>query len=402
MNYDRLKKMIFYLAPLMSFSNILVGRFNLSMILFIYIIAYASQKMKVFKISNKFHILAILFGIGALISVSDINAEIDTAFERSMTVIPNYLYWSLIVIVLTNISEKIEFISTENLEKLSGGLAIGVVFTVIFYEYINQTGLPFINDNTPNSYAFLLVCFTAISIKYLQLKKRKYLMLFIFVSVLISLLFLERRAGFVLVFASGLIALKYESLTINNILINSIFIGMFFLLLELSIVQNSIMAISPRIYETLYETENIKSQDQSYLTRVAQVEKAGIIFSEHPLTGIGLNNFAVFENVQLLGNFEGADVIMHKDLTNKGAHNSYIMLLAEGGLLIFIPFVLLLFWNIYYFIVDFNKRSSIETTYYFSFIAMACHLYFIAEIVNVFAWFLIAVVSCISLKYRTR
>jgi O-antigen ligase len=79
-----------------------------------------------------------------------------------------------------------------------------------------------------------------------------------------------------------------------------------------------------------------------------------------------------------------------------------MVLLAEGGLLVLIPFLILLLFNIYHFVVNYRKRTELENAFYWSFLAMTIHIYLISEILNVFAWFLIAMTSAISLKYSSR
>jgi O-antigen ligase len=128
------------------------------------------------------------------------------------------------------------------------------------------------------------------------------------------------------------------------------------------------------------------------------VEKTLIIFDEHSLTGIGLNNFTNYD-VYFEGNFEGSQFVVNKDGTNdKSAHNSYASILAEGGLLLFIPLALLLLFNIIHFFKSFTKRSQMENAFYWSFLGMCIHLYFISAILNVFAWFLIGIVTALSVK----
>jgi O-antigen ligase len=396
---NRIVRLIAVLAFFMSFNNILIYGTNLSMLVFITLFLYTTFKFQIIKIQNKIHYFVCFFGIAAIISCLDVNnPTIYNGLERSLIVLPNYIYWCFLIIGLTNLNNVINFLDFRSLTIISKYLAFGTLLTIVFYEYFSGSGISILNDNTPNSYAFMMVCFSSISVVYLYEYKKTIYSIVFFLIILSSLLFLERRAGFILVLISCLLSLNFESFNYRKIL-NSFFIALILtVILQLDIVKSFIFDSSSRVYETIYESGNIKTKDQSYLTRLAQVEKGITLFKEHPLTGIGLNNFSVI-NVNILGNFKGAELIIHKRLDNKSAHNSYISLLAEGGLLIVIPFSLILLFNIYYFVVYYNKRTKLENSYYWSFIAMLIHLYFISELYNVFAWFLIALVSCLSLKY---
>ena len=244
-----------------------------------------------------------------------------------------------------------------------------------------------------------MICFSAVSLVFLSKKYGNIIALLFLGLILLTLINHERRAGFILVLLSALASLYIKKIRIVAF-ITPIIVGLLvYAMLQSNVVENMLYNNSPRIYELLYENKKLKATDQSYLVRRAQVEKGLTIFSEHPLTGIGLNNFVLY-SVQFQGNFEGAELVINKEgLDNISSHNSYINLLAEGGLLIIIPFALLLLYNLFHFIKSYNKRSQIENAFYWSFIGMCIHLYFISEIVNVFAWFLIGIVSALSVTY---
>jgi len=390
--------LISWFALFMSFNNLLVLGTNISMFLFIYLLIQTVRKYSVIQLAALPHWAVLFFALGAIISVYDVNASGEDARARSMSVIVNFIYWSVLIITVSNLAPKIGLLRDENLYKMAGYIAFGVFLCVLFYEFKNVLSFPFLKRNTPNSYAFVLVCYSSIAMVYLRKKYSRNAMLFGLSVILFSMLFLERRAGFMLVASSTFFALNFDKLTLKTV-VSMLFVGLFgFVLLQLDLVKGGLKNASPRIYETIYESENISTQDQSYLTRVAMIEKGMVIFQENPLTGIGLNNFSN-HYVKIPGNFIGSDLVVQKELNDKSGHNSYIALLAEGGLLVLVPFLILLFYNIYHFVKDFKKRTRIESAFYWSFIAMCIHIYFISEIYNVFAWFLISMVTAISIKY---
>jgi O-antigen ligase len=400
-NPTKLVKLTSWFALLMSFNNLIFFGINFSVIFFLYFYAFASKYYVLYSIKEKVHIYSILFGIGAIISVIDLNANGEDTLGRAMLVLPNFIYWTLLVIVFTNVSTKSNLLDEKNLVFISEKIFIGIIFSLVFYEFRTFLKAPFLIKDTPNSYAFGIVCFSAISTVYAYQKYGKIKMLIFITMVLLSMLFLERRAGFVLVFLSAFLAMNFSKISLKSIfslLISGLFV---FLLLKVSFIENIILSASPRIHESLYESKNISTQDQSYLTRVAMVEKGLAIFAENPLTGVGLNNFSN-HTVNILGNFSGSELILQKELNNKSGHNSYIAMLAEGGALLLIPFLLLISFNLYHFVVNYRRRTVLENAYYWSFVAMVIHIYLISEMYNVFAWFLLAMVSAISLKYAKK
>jgi hypothetical protein len=383
----------------MSFNNIIIGGFNISIFIFVYFILLSFVKYPIFNINALPHWAAFFFSIGAAISVYDLNVTADDAFSRSIIVLPNFIYWSLMVIAISNISPIIGLLQPIFLKKIAKFLTIGLFITVCFWEFKALFNLPIFKINTPNSYAFVLVCYSAIGMVYLRSRYNQFVMLVGLIIILLSMLFLERRAGFVLVALSSFFALKFDEIDLKSILSIFIFSIFGFLVLQLEIVENGLKVSSERIYELIYESENIKTEDQSYLTRQAMIEKGLIIFGEHPLTGIGLNNFTNYY-VEIPGTFAGSELVLNKELNDKSGHNSYIALLADGGLFVIIPFLILVIYNLYSFVKDLKKRTKMESAFYWSFIAMCIHIYFISEIYNVFAWFIIAIVTSISLKYK--
>ncbi len=388
-----------WLALMMSFNNLLLGGINFSLVFFVAFVFLTARRYNFLNLNELPQIFALFFAIGAVISVIDTNGNGDESLERALIVLPNFMYWSLMIIIFVNVLLPAGLISKYSLESLSKFIAIGVLLSLIFYEFKNVLNFPFIKYNTPNSYAFTLVCYSAIGVTYIRQKYGKTRMLIYVAIILLSMLFLERRAGFVLVFSSVFMALNFNNISLKTLYSFGFSILFVFIILQLSIVENFLYDASPRIHESIYESENIATQDQSYLTRLAMVEKGIIIFSENPLTGIGLSNFPT-HYVAIPGNFEGSELVIRKDLSNKSGHNSYIALLAEGGLFIIVPFLLLIAFNLYHFVIDFKKRTNLESAFYWSFLAMVIHIYLISEIFNVFAWFLIAIVTTISVKYK--
>eukprot|EP01035_Chromulina_nebulosa_P004957 gene4957-6732_t len=73
--------------------------------------------------------------------------------------------------------------------------------------------------------------------------------------------------------------------------------------IQLEAVKSAIFSLNERTYYIIYETEETLTTDQSYLIRLAQVEKGLGLFQENPFFGIGLNNFT-YRPYSFKGDFE--------------------------------------------------------------------------------------------------
>lgn len=382
-----------WMALFMAFPVILIAGFNITVFIFL---AICVKFTNLFKISSRVLLLPVFFGIGAVLSVLNIIESSSVSLASSLRVLPNYIYWCLLVIMLVNLNKYID------LKKISKYTAIGVCISIVYYlAQDSLRGLSLIlNGLTPNSFSFIMICFTTPAFIYLSVVKKSKKLGFIFLAISLLLLVSEgRRAGTVLVLVPSIVALIFTKLEVKSLAWGFILFMFSFFLLQTTSVKSGVETLNPRIYRLLYESEDMATEDFSFLVRRLQVEKALLIFKDYPYTGIGLNNFINY-SVDFEGNFEGSDIVMRKAKMNKkSAHNSYVHILAEGGLFLLVPLLILLLYNLYQFVVKYNQRSQIENAYYWSFTGMCVHLYFITGIVNVYAWFLIGIVTMLTVKY---
>lgn len=380
------------MALFMAFPVILIMGQNMTVFLFLAIFLTLAKKVNLFYISKNILFVVLLFAIGSVMSVFIDSFNIN----NSLIVLPNYLYWSLLVIMLVNLDKYIE------LKEVSKFTAIGVCFSISHY-FLQDSyrGLSFLlNRLTPNSFSFILICFVSPAFIYFTVVKKNMILGLLFLTLCVSFLVSEgRRAGTILVLIPSILAFIYDKIELRKMIMGFGVFLILFILMQTSFAERTIQALNPRIYGLLYESETIATEDFSFLVRRLQVEKALIIFKDFPLTGIGLNNFSDY-SVNFQGDFEGSERVLSKvNMDNKSAHNSYANILAEGGLLMIVPLLLLFLYNIYQFILNYNNRTQIENAYYWSFLGMCVHLYFITAIVNVYAWFLIGIVTMLSVRY---
>jgi O-antigen ligase len=340
--------------------------------------------------------IASLMAIAVIIS--SIGAEIklgDEFFMNSITVLPNYLYWATLIIGLGNIALKVTKLI--NLYKF---IFWGIISTIITYHFLYGIlgYIPFFKEQSPNSFAFILITFGPIATSYLHNTKKNWLYTILFILFITLAGFLSgSRSGSLLTLLGGFAILAINSWVNMTLLV---FFGIFITIsapqiLDNPNVKNGIRTLNVRTYALIYETENTLETDRSYLTRLAMIEKGMGIFNDHPLTGVGVGNFTKVDyDIQF--DFEGGQFIERKEdslTTGTSAHNSYISILSEGGLLLLLPILLLIFIPILFFIMRFNQINSLARALFISIILMSIHSWFISGMINVYAWFLLGITN---------
>jgi len=374
---------------------LLIGGVNISILLFALLFYGYNQKINTLRVKTFPQVMVGLFALAAVISVIFIESSSGVSLRRSLAVLPNFIYWSILIIFLINIRNEID------LNRVSKSLFIGLIVIAIVYFFVPN--VPYIiNGSSPNSFAFITICFTAPAAVYLRRRySLGYAILFSLV-VMLLLYFQGRRAGLVLVLLSSFGAIFVTKVK-TKVLFGILFLGVIsFNILMLPPVQKSLIQLNPRIFGLVYKTEEVFTEDRSYLVRRLMVEKAILISKEHPFTGIGLSNFTNYD-VSFIGDFEGSEYVIRKSSRNDwSAHNSYAALLAEGGYLLLTPFVMLLLYNLFHFATRYNRRGQLENAFYWALIGMIIHIYFISAILNVFAWFLIGIVSALSVLNKQK
>jgi hypothetical protein len=352
--------------------------------------------VRLFRVNSFLSFNAIILVLGA--AASTVGAGINQGkdfFMNSIIILPNYLYWGVLIIILGNTALKI-----------SGLLAIykvffwGLISSIITYYFLSPllSGIPIFRSVTPNNFSFILILFSPVATAYLHYTYRNTF----FTSILIIIITL---AGFLSGSRSGsILALTgaFVTLSLNSWLrmILTIFTGIFILIaapqvIESPSVKASIKNLNERTYDLIYSTDETLTTDRSYLTRLAMIEKGLNIFEEHPIEGVGVNNFTKVAG-EIDFNFEGAEYIEGKEeILSEGisAHNSYISFLAEGGLLLFIPMILMILFPLFYFIFNFNNIIGYEKAIFISILFMAIHSWFISGLLNVFAWFVLGIAN---------
>jgi O-antigen ligase len=286
-------------------------------------------------------------------------------------VLPNYIYWGILIIILSSQGDKLNF------KIIAVASFWGILFSTFFY-YIQNIipDLPGLTRLTPNSYSFILICFSPLAIYHYSKQKNLISGLFLLLVLLVVLFYEGRRAGFIFVLCGGLMTLFLTKIKFKILIISFVAFISVLGILSIDKIEQLILNSNDRIHGLIYQSSEIKTSDQSFLVRKAMIEKGLIIFMEHPLLGIGLNNFSNYY-VNIDYEFEGGYLIRHDNQIyneSTSAHNSYISLLAEGGLLLFLPFIFLLFRIIVPTFLNYNSLPEYHRPILISLIFMVFHL----------------------------
>lgn len=358
-----------------------------------------------FTVRSIMSVVATLVFIGATCSVIGGGIKYgEEYFYHSLKLLPNYLYWATTVIFIGNLG-----LSMLKLQDIYKSFFWGLISLVITFFLLNPllSIFPFYNASSDNSFAFLLILFSPMATAYVHYSKKNltYTIAFI-LFVTLSGFLSGSRSGSLLTLAGSTLTLVLETWVKTLV---TFFLVLFILIAapyikENQAVKKSILNLNERTYHLIYETEETLNTDFSYLTRLAMVEKGLELFEQNTFTGVGIGNFGK-TNVDLDFNFEGGELIAHKDEileTGVSAHNSYISFLAEGGLLLFIPFVFLMFYPIFYFVTHFNSIETFEKAIFISIIFMCIHSWFISSMLNVFGWFVLGIANSYIINKNTQ
>jgi O-antigen ligase len=178
-------------------------------------------------------------------------------------------------------------------------------------------------------------------------------------TMLVSpLLFLltDGRAGAVIgVLEVILLSLIYNRRLIIKIVPITVVIGIFLFFLQYnsenirSLLSNAVTPISPRVSAFILAeegTEGDLSHDRSWLTRQLMIEKGLEIIKIYPILGVGPLNFINYEaNLSNYYSNEKYQRLAYRldtnktDLNTTSAHNAYIQMVSEYGVLGFLVII---------------------------------------------------------------
>lgn len=395
---ERVRRLTFWYAFFMAFPTILIVQ-NISIFFFPFLLyGLYSLSGKLFTLKYGIQFIALAFGVGAILSVVNIPERMASgSFGNALEVLPNYLYWVVLILVLTSHRKWIQ------LDAVYLGIFWGILFSIVYYFVLQNflTGIPIFKVLTQNTFAFLLICYCPILVWFTWYKFGFWKAIIILIGLSVFGFLSGSRSGSLLTLSGGVFALLLNRKSGTRIYLFGVIAYLIVVFtIDNKVVKETVYYLNTRTYDLIYNRTKTLEEDRSYLTRLAQVEKSLLIFDKYPWNGIGLNNFGNYR-INLPGNFEGSKYVVNKkDIDKKSAHNSYFGFLAEGGILLTIPFVLLLLYCILWYLKSMQKLKPEYRPIFIGIIHMSIHLYFIYAILNVFAWFLIGLGCWVIVKHK--
>jgi len=146
---------------------------NLSFFIFPFLLLSFKEKYKYyFKYIGILQFAAFFFGLSAMICTLDLllRPDVDsTMFMTSLRVIPNYIYWCIIILFLVSHREHLDFSLITM--AIFHGITVLVIYHLILQPFLGINKLPIFKTSNPNAFAFLLICFNVIGTYYTYKKK---------------------------------------------------------------------------------------------------------------------------------------------------------------------------------------------------------------------------------------
>ncbi len=374
---------ILFLTSILVFINI--GPVSVSFPIGLMVLVYFSRRIhfKLFRKPVLWLTLLVLTGyISSILS--------DIPFVNNLYFLIQLFYWLLLT---CTIGQLYPYIDKKMLGKtiVVGTIILGTVNFLLGW-------------GTQNSVAFTLVIFTPLGLYGIGKKALTFLYAFL---MLFFMFFNESRSGFfILTFEMLFLFFQYFQLRKMKIIIVSIvsvFVLFFFTPLN-TIIGKFIEPYNPEVAALLIDSDAVFSTDKSWIQRKIQVQKGLQLFEEHPIIGIGPNNFSktyVDIDITNIQNVDEATLIETlKKADYRSTHNSYITLLSEFGavglaffILFLIPFLIKSFQNI-------NYKGESDFLLVVAVVGMCLYFYTIAAFYGTAAWLFYGLIYGYTNSYR--
>jgi len=371
--------MLIFVCAVLIFLDL--GLFSLSFIFGSFLILYSLNKqITIFRISGSIWFLA-SFLIVALTSI--LFSELYITLNHVKLYIQT-LYWFLLAVIVYN------GYPTINKRSLSKCILLSTLVLLILYVIGFRHGL------TQNAVAYIVIIFSPLGYFYLQKDWQKaiYAILLIFLMLLNG----SRTGAIVSIIQSGLIIILSNSNLSRYFKLTIIILVLLISLFNIEPVRKSlgyaVFGYNQRLGILLKDPELVLRTDKSWLIRRAQVQKGKQIFAEHPILGIGYSNFTKYDvNIDLLkiGIYKK---LSKKSVQNRSAHNTYVAILAETGILGFFSIVLLFITLLVRFWKNSNNLGNkFEGLVFVSFIGLLVYFYTISSLMGTNTWIMFGLIA---------
>ena len=376
--------------------------FGISITFFIFLVIIAIHVFKRIQIvtpdkTNKWFIL--LFSAGTLSTLFHPPLDIEVSIMADVKTISQFFYWFLLAMYVRSNFYLIDW------WRLSKYFLWGIVALIIgFYYSPFKIDLDFIKIGfklSRNGFIYNMLSFIPFTMWYMRYSNLRRIYLLILCMFVLSILFSNGRAGFVLILIQVMLIGLILYPRFRGIFLTGIFALAFTFVIwqfysEAGITSDIADIVRPvnkraaaMIAREGYEGD--LSLDKSWQLRRLMVDKAVETVREYPLFGVGWLHFEnYFARFETLGNYPR--LLSHGDkfLNTRSSHNSYAMYLAEGGIIGFMILLVILFITFKPLTRKFLKNSLSESDLpMVSMLILAIYFYVITSITGANTWFVI-------------
>jgi O-antigen ligase len=350
---------------------------------------------KKYYLKVEFFLLLIVIYVSTIFPPQE-RLERHPGFFSAFMILVQYTYWILVTIFFILYSKYLDIYSFGKW-CFYGVLASTICFYFVHYNL--NTGLFALElYQTRNAFVFTLLTGIPISFFYL-IKRFKGIKLFLFFpGFFFALLLTNGRSAAIIGFIEILLlaGIVYKSqMKLILIIVAPLVVLIFFFQTVQSepleeIVASKVESFNPRMAELLRgEGEGDLNEDRSWLHRKLMIEKGFEIFNLYPILGIGANNFKYFDgSLKSLDDYVRLNYMSNDFYNRRSAHNSYIQILAEFGILGLILFILIFIRPIRYMSLSafFQSDLNFFNLILISLISMLIHFYSISSITGALPW----------------
>jgi len=374
--------MLFALATLAIFD---IGTISLSFVFGALLIILSLNEYRFFFVPRGLTKFLVLFVFVALISlaVSEVPATSTTPVRAAQLV-----YWLFLALFVYN---SYDYIDKDILSKV-------VLISALLFLILDVTFMSL----SQNAVAFTVIIMGPLG--YFSLKR--YFFRLLFAMLLMFLMLLNgSRTGAILSFVQTVLffflftprLLKYSKFLLITVVILATSLNLKPVRIAIGRFVNQ---YNERVGELLINPDYVFRNDMSWLQRRAQINKGKQIFESHPLLGIGIFNFPRYTIDIDVSNIE-TDRGKIRNIKNRSAHNSYVALLAETGILGFSVIVLMFSLALWPFIKNLNQiGGTFEGCVFISLVGLLGYFYLISGFFGSSAWLIYGLILGASAKIR--
>jgi len=213
------EKLLFWYTFLMAFP-VITPLVNASFLIFPFLIYIYSKNFgnKLFYKGLMYPII-IIFIIGIILNLLSVMLKGEDRFvKNTLRVVPNYIYWLILINFLFSYRNYINF--RVILKGLLWGLMISILYYFINKEIKISSTMPILKYLSQNTFAFLLICFSPLVIYYIKYRYNTKIALLIYIFFITIGFLSGSRSSSILVLFFGFSVLFIGRIRFSKTLIN--------------------------------------------------------------------------------------------------------------------------------------------------------------------------------------